>query len=91
MESFVYLESFQCIQHVSLSLHLPPLLHAVSSQLGLQKAREGFRAAKPRMMRRDPLNWVVSDVLVPVVIGKDNGGNGHGHEIEYPQGFVRTI
>ena len=31
-------------------------------QLGPQKTEEGVRVEKPRMMRRDPLDWLASDV-----------------------------
>ena len=41
IETVKLLKSFKCIQQLSLSLHLPPLLHAVSIQLETQKTEEG--------------------------------------------------
>ena len=84
------LKSLDCIHQVSLPLHLPPLLHVVSSQLGPQNTKEGYRVEKPRMMRRDLLNWLASDVLDPLVIGKDNEGNRHEHDLEHANGSKCT-
>ena len=83
VETIKVLKRLLCIHQVSLPLHFPPLMHAVRSQLETQKTKEIFQVDKPRTMRRGPLDRLASDILNPIIIGKDYGGNGHEHELEH--------